>query len=158
MAHLTARWRKRPDVLAVIGLLLLPIAVLGRALLPGRALSPADILFAYYPWKAMAPDHVPANPLLGDVTFHLHPALIYAAREIREGRFPLWNPHAFAGAPFFANPQTALLFPLNALAYLLPVPAALTLISILKLSATGPNVLVSPAAAGGSGCSRSRFS
>lgn len=137
MAHLTARWRKRPDALAVIGLLLLPVAILGRALLPGKVLSPADNLLAFFPWKVIAPGHVPANPLLGDVTFHLHPALIYAAREIREGRFPLWNPHAFAGAPFFANPQSALLFPLNALAYLLPVPAALTLISILKLSAAG---------------------
>src|SRR5262249_33780392 len=49
----------------------------------------------------------------------------------------LWNPHSFAGAPFFANPQTALLFPLTWLAAVLPAPAALSLIPIVKLAAAG---------------------
>src|SRR5260370_311021 len=67
----------------------------------------------------------------------LHPDVLYGAAEIRAGRFPLWNPHVFGGVPFFANPQTALLFPLTALAYVLPPAVALTLLSVFKLSAAG---------------------
>src|SRR5262249_25627802 len=55
----------------------------------------------------------------------------------RHGHFPLWNPHAFGGAPFFANPQTALLFPLTTLAYVLPPTTAIGLIAILKLATAG---------------------
>lgn len=137
MARLIRFLRRFPGAAAAIGLLLLPVAMLGPALLPGRVMSPADNLFAVQPWKAVAPEVAPINPLLNDVTYMFHPWLIYAAGEIRQGRFPLWNPHAFTGVPFFANPQTALLFPLNALAYILPIPTALTLISLLKLSAAG---------------------
>ncbi|MBI4591412.1 MAG: YfhO family protein [Candidatus Rokubacteria bacterium] len=137
MRRLTEVGRRHPDAVAALLLLLLPVLILGRALLPGKVMSSADNLVTVFPWKGVAPAVTPANPLLWDVTFLFHPSLIYAAAEIRDGRFPLWNPHAFTGAPFFANPQTALLFPLNALAYLLPVPTALTLISILKLSAAG---------------------
>ena len=53
------------------------------------------------------------------------------------GRFPLWVSHAYAGASFFANPQTALLFPLTWLAWLLPAAPALTLITALKLVGAG---------------------
>src|SRR5260370_32436170 len=67
----------------------------------------------------------------------LHPDVLYGAAEMRAGRFPLWNPHVFGGVPFFANPQTALLFPLTALAYVLPPAVALTLMSVLKLSVAG---------------------
>lgn len=127
----------RGDAVAVLSLVLLPVVLLGRALLPGRVLSPADNLLTLYPWKGLAPAHVPATPVFGDVTFIFHPWLKYAAEEIRAGRFPLWDPHAFTGAPFFANPQSAMLFPFTVLAYVLPVPTALGLVAILKLAATG---------------------
>lgn len=137
MPRVTDHGRRGADALAAIGLTLLPFAIFGHALLPGRVMSPADVLLTVYPWKAIAPEQIPANLLLWEVTYLVHPSLIYAAREIHEGRFPLWNPYASTGFPFFASPHTALLFPLNALAYLLPAPTALTLISILKLSTAG---------------------
>ncbi len=129
--------RKYRDLLAAFLLLLLPFLVLGRALLPGRVLSAADNVVLYAPWAALAPGVVPANPLLSDITFLFHPSVAYGAEEIRAGRFPLWNPYVFGGVPFFANPQTALLFPLTALAYVLPLAQALTLMSVLKLSVAG---------------------
>ena len=125
------------DALAALALVALPFALLGRGLLPGKVLSPADNLLLLHPWHALAPGVVPANGLLGDVTMLFHPWLIYAGQEIGQGRFPLWNPHSFAGVPFFANPQTALLFPLTTLAYVFPAPLALGLIPILKLAAAG---------------------
>ena len=137
MSRLAVFGRKHPDLVACLLLLILPFLVLGRALLPDKVLSAADSLVIYAPWTALALGAVPENPLLLDITFLFHPAVLYGAEEIRAGRFPLWNPHVFGGAPFFANPQTALLFPLTALAYILPPALALTLMSVLKLSAAG---------------------
>ena len=137
MPRLAAFGREHPDLVAVLLLLVLPFLVLGRALVPGRVLSAADNVVLYAPWAALAPGVEPANPLLRDITFLFHPSVLYGAGEIRAGRFPLWNPHVFGGVPFFANPQTALLFPLTALAYVLPPALALTLMSVLKLSVAG---------------------
>lgn len=137
LTRLAGFCRRHPDPIAAVSLALLPFAVLIRALAPGRVLSPADILLVFPPWSILAPATRMLNPLLTDVTFMFHPWLIYAGREVRDGHFPLWNPHSFAGSPFFANPQTALLFPLTWLAWVLPAPLALTLISILKLSLAG---------------------
>ncbi len=137
MGRLIEAGRRHPDAAAALALFFVPWVLLGRALLPGRVLSPADILFLSPTWKSLAPGLAVANPTLTDVALALHPWLILAGRELGHGHFPLWNPHAFAGAPFFGNPNTALLFPLTWLAAVLPVPAALTVISILKLSAAG---------------------
>lgn len=137
MLRLIAFGRSHPDLVAVLALLTLPFLVLGRALLPGKVMSPADNVFEFVPWAGMNPGVLPINPLLGDVTFLFHPSVMYGAEEIRAGRFPLWNPYVFGGVPFFANPQTALLFPLTALAYVLPETLALTLMSVLKLSVAG---------------------
>lgn len=118
-------------------LLLLPFVIFAPAFLPGRVISGADLLLTAPPWQALGPGASPKNPLLIDVAWVHGPSLIWGAREIARGHFPLWNPWAFAGAPFFANPQTGLLFPLTWLAWVLPLPLALTLIAVLKLSAAG---------------------
>ena len=129
--------RRHRALVPVLTLLLLPFIVLGYAFLPGRVMSPADNVFGLQPWSAMHPGVSGKNPLLVDITLMFHPFAMYAGDEIRAGRFPLWNPHAFGGVPFFANPQTALLFPLTALVYVLPYALALTLMSVLKLSVAG---------------------
>ena len=136
-ARLTGFARSHPDFVAVVALALLPCVVFAHALWPGRVLSPADILMTFPPWASLAPGTLATNPLQSDVAFMFDPWLIYAGRAVAAGRFPLWNPHAFAGAPFFANPQTALLFPLTWLAFVLPAPLAITLVMILKLSVAG---------------------
>src|SRR5437867_7469521 len=129
--------RRHPDAVAVVALALLPCVVFAHALWPGRVLSPADILMTFPPWASLAPGTLATIPLQSDVAFMFDPWLIYAGRAVAAGRFPLWNPHAFAGAPFFANPQTALLFPLTWLAYVLPATLAITLTMVLKLSVAG---------------------
>jgi hypothetical protein len=59
-----------------------------------------------------------------DVWVFFYPLRQYAADALRAGRFPLWNPDIFIGAPFFANAQTALLYPLNLPFLFMSVPAA----------------------------------
>lgn len=65
-----------------------------------------------------------------DVWTYFYPLRDYAVFAIQNGRFPLWNPDTFLGAPFFANPQTALLYPASWIFLLLPVPYAYS-ISVL---------------------------
>ncbi len=58
----------------------------------------------------------------GDVFTYFYPYWAEATRAIRAGRLPLWNPYLFMGAPFLANSQAGVLYPLNWLLWLL-VPA-----------------------------------
>lgn len=44
--------------------------------------------------------------------------------ELAKGNLALWNPHNYAGAPFFGAMQSALLYPPNALFLVLPAPLA----------------------------------
>ena len=129
--------RGHPDAASVLALIVLPFLVFGRALMPGRVLSSADVLFTTYPWRGLAPGLRPGNDLLTDPAHLFQPWLIYAVSEVWQGRIPLWNPHVFAGSPFFANPQSGLLFPLNWAALFVPIASAFALIAILKVAAIG---------------------
>ncbi|MBC7815017.1 MAG: hypothetical protein H7175_27915, partial [Burkholderiales bacterium] len=65
--------------------------------------------------------------LLGEVffwglpTLQFYPWREYAFDLLRHGQLPLWNPYNGAGAPLFANYQSALLYPLNWPGYVLPL-------------------------------------
>ena len=135
--RLTRLIRAHPDGASVVTLIVLPLLVFGRGLMPGRVLSSADVLFTTYPWRGLAPGLRPANDLLTDPAHLFQPWLIYAVGEVWQGRIPLWNPHVFAGSPFFANPQSALMFPLSWVALIVPIPSAFALIAILKVAAIG---------------------
>ncbi|MEW6234059.1 MAG: hypothetical protein AB1656_01610 [Candidatus Omnitrophota bacterium] len=49
----------------------------------------------------------------GDMINQFVPWREFALEEIRNGRFPFWNPYVFCGAPFAANIQTSLFYPFN---------------------------------------------
>ncbi|MCB0187515.1 MAG: YfhO family protein, partial [Caldilineaceae bacterium] len=49
----------------------------------------------------------------GDILLYFYPYRDYAAAALRAGQIPLWNPYIFTGAPFLANPQAAVLYPLH---------------------------------------------
>ena len=57
--------------------------------------------------------------------------------RIAEGVFPFWNPHIFAGTPFFSNPQSALLYPLNILYLVFPTCLAINISSFFHLGLSG---------------------
>ena len=137
MIALGALVRRHPDRAARIVLIILPLVWFAPALRPGYTLAPLDNLFTTAPWRAIAPGPVQPTPALGDVTQVFHPWTLWAAREIRAGRVPLWNPYSYAGAPFFSNPQTACVFPLTWLTWALPSALALTVPALLKVSVAG---------------------
>ena len=58
----------------------------------------------------------------GDLVSFLYPTYRFAADELAAGRFPFWNPHLFAGAPFAADLQSGLFYPPNLVAFVVARP------------------------------------
>lgn len=78
-----------------------PFALFGRALLGHTFIPGPDLLANFTPW------------------------LTFFQRELAQGRFPLWDPHAFCGAPFITNSQVAHFYPFTLLPALFDVVWAL---------------------------------
>lgn len=108
------------------------------AILSGRVLSQTNLLFRDAPWSAHAPADVGAtNTLLGDVPTVFVPFLEDAARQMREGRLPIWSPRIFGGHPLLASFQSAVFSPFTWPALLLPVVDALLVAAVAKLLTGG---------------------
>jgi len=72
---------------------------------------------------------VGANPrLLGVAGADIHQQFLpwrdFGFTELAHGNLALWNPYIYAGAPFFGGMQSALLYPVNWLHLILPLPLA----------------------------------
>jgi hypothetical protein len=83
----------------------------GKVLFTGQVLLPGAMLQGFAPFGAR-PD-APWNLLRWDALGQYFPWRTFAAQELRQGHIPLWNPHQFSGAPFLANGQSAVFYPLN---------------------------------------------
>ncbi len=49
----------------------------------------------------------------GDLAALLYPTYYFAAQSLKSGAIPLWNPYMWGGAPFAADIQASLLYPVN---------------------------------------------
>ena len=54
----------------------------------------------------------------GDLVSFLWPQYSFAGEAMRSGSIPLWNPYLYSGAPFLADNQAGVLYPINLLAFL----------------------------------------
>ncbi|MGB5051916.1 MAG: hypothetical protein WBO46_23415, partial [Caldilineaceae bacterium] len=81
--------RHRGHVSAALLLAAFVLLLFARLLFTDRVLASGDILHYFYPYRD------------------------YAAAALRQWHIPLWNPYIFGGAPFLANPQAAVLYPLH---------------------------------------------
>jgi hypothetical protein len=97
----------RPDVVAAALLFLASLVFYYPLVFLGRVVVDFDAFVYFYPQRA------------------------YLAQSLVEGRLPLWNPYLFMGAPFLANPQTAVLYPLSWLFLLGPVEFVYTVQLVL---------------------------
>ena len=89
-----------------------------KTLLGDRVLSPADVLLVEASFREEgAEDYEPLNRLLMDPVLQFQPWLEFNRSMIRQGRLPLWNPHAGCGAPHLANGQSSVFDPFCLLAY-----------------------------------------
>lgn len=74
----------------------------------------------------------------GDTYLYFYPYWSAARQALLAGRLPLWNPDLFMGAPFLANSQAGLFYPLNWLVWLVwETPAAVSASVVLHLSIAG---------------------
>lgn len=55
----------------------------------------------------------------GDLAPFLYPNYDFAARNLRQGVIPLWNPYLYSGVPFAADIQSGLFYPFNLLVFFL---------------------------------------
>ncbi len=55
----------------------------------------------------------------GDLVSFIWPMYRFAARSLRKGVLPLWNPHLYSGAPFVADNQSGVFYPVNLLTFAL---------------------------------------
>ncbi len=69
-------------------------------------------LWAIFFWRLYTPNEVDQVSLEeGDFSGQFVAWTSYSVERFREGEIPLWNPYMNAGAPFLADPQTAVLYP-----------------------------------------------
>ncbi len=98
------------NLLAVFLLWVLVVACYWKIALAGRVLAGGDVFTYFYPYWAEA------------------------TRAVRAGRLPLWNPYLFMGAPFLANSQVGVFYPLNWLLWFaLPAHQSVHLTIVLHL-------------------------
>ena len=109
-------WGRAWCVVGLAGAVLL----LPSLLTPDAVPSPAGALQNTAPWQGTITSGT-GNPELRDITFQVQPWLLYTRQELRAGRIPWWNPHQYAGAPFYSNGSAAPLFPLHLLFAALPL-------------------------------------
>jgi hypothetical protein len=101
--------------------------------LAGKVPLPNDMVFRYPPWDGIAKPPLPSFATIGDLVTFVYPSRMFAARAVREGKLPLWNPYLSSGAPFVANSQSAVFYPPNVLGYVLPLPVAWSAGLMLRL-------------------------
>ncbi len=73
----------------------------------------------------------------GDMFLYFYPYWNYFADAVQHGHLPLWNPYLFMGAPFLANSQAGVLYPLNLALAWLPTTRAINATIILHLWQAG---------------------
>jgi hypothetical protein len=82
-------------------------------------------------WQVLTPS--PQNRrwfASGDFTDQFYAFRYYQSQELWSGRLPLWNPHTFSGAPFLADIQSAVYYPIGLLVILLAGKAGLPLYAV----------------------------
>ena len=70
----------------------------------------------------------------GDAFLYFYPYWDFRARALLAGHLPLWDPLLFMGAPFLANSQAGVLYPLNWPLALLAAPQAVKLAIVVHLA------------------------
>jgi len=98
-----------PELLSALA----PVIVFWRLVVGGQVLYWALPSSQFVPWRVLAND------------------------ALLEGRLPLWTPLVGMGAPLMANLQSAVFYPPNLLALLLPPEIAVSVLAVLHLSFAG---------------------
>lgn len=106
----------------------------------GRVPIPADSLLGlYHPFRDLSLDGYASsrfpvkNPLITDPVLQTYPWRYLVIKNLKEGNFPLWNPHSFSGQPLLANIQSSSFQLTNILFLILPFKIGWAVSTILPL-------------------------
>lgn len=117
-----------PDLGLIAVLLLLPLLMFHQQTLGDRTLLPSENLYQFLPQAAyrevVGAPAVPHNHLISDMVLQNYQWKAFIREQISFGEIPLWNPHLFAGLPFWAAGQHSALYPLSIIYYVLPLSSA----------------------------------
>jgi len=83
-------------------------------------------LTALFFWPLITPSESSRAWLWEDFIYQNYPYRVFAATSLAMGHFPFWNPYVFGGQPFFADIQTAVLYPFNLVQALFATPESLS--------------------------------
>jgi len=73
-------------------------------------------LVLLFHWRLITPNAADRQSYLpGDFPAQFWAFATFEARQLGAGHLPLWNPYTFAGAPFWADAQSAVLYPFSLL-------------------------------------------
>nr|MBN1229789.1 YfhO family protein [Anaerolineae bacterium] len=115
-----------------------------RAIVASAIVLPGLVLVFY--WKMAFTDLILPR---GDMYLYFYPYWHYRDMMLSSGHIPLWNPYLFMGAPFLANSQAGVLYPLNWPLVFFDTPIAVKISIILHVSliAIGTYLLLQKASA-----------
>ena len=94
----------------------------GPGLVGGKVLLPADVLFAFEPWRSQAAAFgvtLPHNDLIADAVLQNYGWKTLIKESLLHGELPLWNPSILGGVPLLAAGQPGALYPPGLLFFLL---------------------------------------
>jgi hypothetical protein len=123
-------------ILLLAGIALGQVMLYGPSLAGCRILLPLDILAQpkyYIPANPEVGRIAPHNIQLGDLIAAEEPSRRFLRSELRSGRFPLWNPYQYAGAPS-TQPKFS---PFVLLSALVASPKVIPWIELLKAIVSG---------------------
>jgi hypothetical protein len=90
-------------LLVLAGIVLGQFVLYGPSLIGQKVLLPLDLLAGkefYIPRTPEIATIQPKDGSVSDLVFLLEPARRFAVSELHAGRFPMWAPYQFAGAPY----------------------------------------------------------
>jgi len=89
------------------------------------------VLVALFYWRILTPNLADRQSFPpGDFQAQFWAFTTFEVRELSAGRLPLWNPYTFAGAPFWADVQSAVFYPPSFLTILLSAPWGFSLFAL----------------------------
>jgi hypothetical protein len=107
---------RAPSRAARVGVLcvfLTAIIGIGTPLVGDRVFLGADLLQVYSPWRTHTSVTAEKHLLFSDTIDFYTPQRILAAKALRAGELPWWNPYPAGGTPLASIPDTAVFSPLN---------------------------------------------
>jgi hypothetical protein len=98
---LTLKFKRlfRSTTMSLVAIVIIALAVIGANPFSDQTVGPFDLLVSKQGWGAKVQPSDVRHFEGTDVLDALLPHWIYARKEIRDGRIPLWNPQAGGGEP-----------------------------------------------------------